>query len=255
MNLKNMFFTGERLSIKDIGGINQARYEFASRYVKKKEVIEFGCAFGYGSFILAKKRAKSVLAVDFNEKAILYAKKNFKHKNISYVLSKIETLNYNKRFDTAIAFELIEHLQKPNVLLNLVRRSLKKGGYLIVSTPNRALSSYDGNKPSNPYHIKEYYPHEFKSLLKRYFNQVEMFGIFLKESKKINEDDVKKSLRWRISSLLTRKRWIRRLVNFIPETPKRIFTGESNLLIDAKDFRFSKKNVTSASYILGVCKL
>lgn len=250
-----MIFTGERLSVNDTGGINQARYEFASRYVNKKEVIELGCAFGYGSFILAKNGAKSIVAIDFNEKAILYAKKNFKHKHISYVVSRIEALKYKNKFDTAIAFELIEHLREPGVLLNLLRRSLKKGGYLIVSTPNRALSSYDGDKPSNPYHIKEYYSHEFESLLKEYFNQVEMFGIFLKKNKKIDEDGVKKSLRWQISSLLTRKRWIRRLVNFIPETPKRLFTGESNLLVDAKDFRFSKENIASAPYILGVCKL
>lgn len=250
-----MIFTGERLSVNDTGGINQARYKFASGFIKNRNVLEFGCAFGYGSLLLAKNGANSVTAIDSDKKAILYAKQNFKHKKIYYKTARIESLKPANKYGVVIAFEIIEHLKEPNILLNHAKLSLKRGGYLIVSTPNRLLSLYDGNKPSNPYHVKEYYPGEFKGLLKKYFKHVELFGIFLKRSKKIGEENVKKSLRWQISSFLTRKRWIRFLVNFLPSTPKRIFTGEHKLFFDADDFVFSQSNPNKAPYLLAVCIL
>ena len=65
---------------------------------------------------------------------------------------------------------------------------------------------------------------------------------------------MQKSLRWKFASMLTKKRWIRRIVNYLPEAPKRLFTGESELDLDPDDFYFSNKSPEKAPYIIAVCK-
>jgi len=251
----NFIFTGERLSIDDTHGINQARYEFALGFTKKMKVLELGCAFGYGSLILAKGGAEMITAIDSSKKAISYAKQNFKHKKISYKVARIENLKPGKKYGAVIAFEIIEHLKEPDILLSYAKLSLGKGGHLILSTPNRLLSSYDGNRPTNPYHVKEYYPQELRNLLKSYFLNIELYGIFLRKKKRQEEKEVQQSLRWKFASYLVRKRWLRRIINFIPSGPKRIFTREKVLNFKPEDFEFRKSSLEDAPYLIAVCCL
>ncbi len=56
------------------------------------------------------------------------------YKNLS--CQSAEDFQFDFRFDTIIAGELIEHLSNPGLLLNQCRYNLKPGGRLIVTTPN-----------------------------------------------------------------------------------------------------------------------
>ena len=47
-----------------------------------------------------------------------------------------ESFQFDFKFDTIIAGELIEHLSNPGLLLNQSRLNLKPGGRLIITTPN-----------------------------------------------------------------------------------------------------------------------
>lgn len=250
-----MFFTGERSSKKDVGGINAARYRFVSeKGISNKKILELGCGLGYGAFYLARGGAKRIIAIDSNKSAIAYANSNYKNKKIQFMQSRLENTTLEAKYDIVIAFEIIEHLVKPEVLIKFCLEHINKKGRLFISTPNRLLSSYNGNKPSNPYHVKEYYPKEFKKYLNKYFDKVILFGIFLNKEKKKKESKVKSGIRWKISSLLTRKRFVRRLVNYLPELPKRFFTGERILKYSSHDFFFSENSIDNADYLIAICE-
>jgi SAM-dependent methyltransferase len=48
----------------------------------------------------------------------------------------VETMDLGRKFDTIVAGELIEHLENPGLFLRNMRRHIKAGGVLIISTPN-----------------------------------------------------------------------------------------------------------------------
>jgi len=248
-------FGGERSSLRDISGINLARYVFASRYCKNKKVLELGCGFGYGAYFLALNGAKKIKAYDYSRKSIDYARRNFNNPRIEYLVGDVLTMKAKDKYNVVMAFEIIEHLHLPERLISLAKGSLSKGGIFIVSTPNRLQSSYDNDMPSNPYHVKEYYPWEFEALLKKFFRKTEIFGIFLRKDKEVAESFIKSTWKWKLASRLARKRFIRKIINYLPDKPKRIFTGEGNLNLSPQDFKFSKRSLEKAPYMIAVCHI
>ncbi len=252
--LNKLVFTGERASLRDIDGINLARYNFALKYSKGKTLIEFGCGSGYGANYLAGKGVDNIIAYDAEKRATDFAILTYKLPNIQFICKKIEDIDDNYKYDVALNFEVIEHLKDPDIFLKLVKKKLKRNGIFVISTPNRVFSSYDGDKPTNPYHVKEYMLNEFKLLLQKYFKTVKVYGIFLKTAKKTKEDTVKSNLRWRIAFILSHKRWIRRILNYMPEYPKRLFTGEININYSKDDFVFRKAKPEEAEYLIAICK-
>ena len=97
-----MEFTGERIIPKeDFCGPNTniykehvARYEFASKYIKSKKILDIACGSGYGSEILSKNGAYHVIGCDISEEAIEYAKKYYQHNNIEFISGNITKINF-----------------------------------------------------------------------------------------------------------------------------------------------------------------
>jgi SAM-dependent methyltransferase len=78
-------------------------------------------------------------------------------------------------FDFVVTFQVIEHIQNDVLFLQEIKRVLKPGGKLILTTPNRLMSL-----SRNPWHIREYVPGEMKGILSEVFgvDQVDLQGIF-----------------------------------------------------------------------------
>jgi ubiquinone/menaquinone biosynthesis C-methylase UbiE len=147
------------------------RYEFAKRFVKGKKVLDIACGSGYGAKILAEAGAEKVIAVDIDKEAVAAAKINYFHKNIEYLESSAEEIKLaDKSIDIIVSFETIEHLKNPERYLNELKRVVKDGGTVIISTPND-----DVFHAKNPFHFKEYNKDEFGNLLKKYFRYCEIF--------------------------------------------------------------------------------
>lgn len=171
-----MALNKERLDPLDSAtGKNQAfihiqRYQYAKKEVSGL-VLDIGCGFGYGSKILNKN--SSVVSIDISGNALLYAKS--KYPGPSYLRGDAQILPFKDAcFDSIVAFEVIEHVDNGTNLLKEIYRVLKKGGILILSSPNALLlnkirhliSSNDMKKPENPYHKHEYTFKELVLLLK-----------------------------------------------------------------------------------------
>lgn len=166
-------FTGEYWipgkSPSNIENDHLERYRFATRFVYGKKVLDISCGVGYGSFLLAKAGASRVDGVDISEEVIDYAKNNYQMNNLSFIIGNICEYKTDNLYDVIICFETIEHIENyQKALLNLYSL-LMSDGVLIISSPNRLISSpraksiYD--RPSNKCHVREFTIEELKLAL------------------------------------------------------------------------------------------
>lgn len=156
--------TGERVTLEKSSQRNQedhvARYEFAKSFVQGKTVLDIACGTGYGTKILRDAGATVVTGVDIDAEAIRYAKQNYAAEGIAYVCESAASISLPAdHFDVIVSFETIEHLLDDDrkKYLAQLRSCLKKDGLLILSTPNKLITSPWSEKPLNPYHVLEYY--------------------------------------------------------------------------------------------------
>ncbi len=138
-------------------------------------VLDLGCDSWYGSAELIKLGANIVQAVDIDEEAIVFAKKNYAAKNLLFTVSDAKSLPFkNQSFDVIVSFEVIEHIKDYRRYLKEVLRVLKKNDYFIFSTPNR--NKHRGG--TSPYHFKEFTPLQLRALFEEIGLLPELFGQF-----------------------------------------------------------------------------
>lgn len=174
---QKLSFTGERLVPDALNASvmieHLHRYAMATSYCKGKTVLDIASGEGYGSNILSTV-AEKVTGVDIDAGVIGYAKKKYIKNNLSFkVGSASEIPMETASVDVVVSFETIEHHDKHDEMIAEVKRVLKPGGLLIISTPDKKYYS-DIPRYANPFHVKELYQHEFDALLKKYFRNVQM---------------------------------------------------------------------------------
>lgn len=169
-----MIFTGERfipgISPKRIEEDHLERYYFASKFSHNKKVLDIACGVGYGAKILIDNgKAKLIDAVDNSIEAILYAKTNYQMNSINFYKADILHFKGESLYDLIVCFETIEHIPQYEKALKQLNFNLKKGGILLISSPNRnitsPLSKGIRSKPKNKFHSTEFLIYELIKLL------------------------------------------------------------------------------------------
>ena len=162
-------------------------------------VLEIGSGEGYGIMELAPI-ADKYIAVD---KYDTYISDELKCENdITFIQTEVPPLKdvADNSVDFAVTFQVIEHIQNDELFLKEIRRVLKRGGKLIMTTPNVKMSL-----TRNPWHIREYSPEQMRNVLKSVFKDFELKGVF--GNKKVmdyyqkNKDSVRKITRWDIFNM------------------------------------------------------
>ncbi len=177
-----MDITGERYIPDTHSGVLEAehiqRYVFAGRYVKGKSVLDIACGAGYGSLLLLEAGAAEVTGVDISSDAIQFAADRYGRDRIKFIVENAELFR-NGMYDVIVSFETLEHLDGRRQFLSNVRSMLKEQGTLIISTPNKAITSpmKASSEIRNTYHKYEYCENEFvEELMNAGFTTIQRFG-------------------------------------------------------------------------------
>jgi 2-polyprenyl-3-methyl-5-hydroxy-6-metoxy-1,4-benzoquinol methylase len=231
--------TGERILTEKVSPLFIARhlcaYKFAEKYAAQKTVLDLGCGEGYGSAYLAGF-AKKVIAVDYSEEAIDYAKKKYVKNNLEFIALDVKDLaGSSLAADVVCSFQVIEHISDPGSYLEGVKKVMAPEGVFICSTCNMLDASPGSSVPLNKFHVKEYLWFEFQELFSGYFKKVQLFA--LKRSPKYN---------------FYRKLKKSGLFNCLPERFNPVSRFYSRL--DCGNFTIEKKGLNNALDFYAVCE-
>jgi ubiquinone/menaquinone biosynthesis C-methylase UbiE len=169
-------WTGERLVPSHTGDTaieHLHRYAFAREYIEGKDVLDIACGEGYGSHMMSTIAA-NVVGVDISPEVIAHARNRYGDKVTFSVGSCTDIPLSNASFDVVVSFETLEHLAGHEQMLKEVKRVLRPGGVLILSSPDK-LNYTILPKTQNPFHVRELSKEEFRSLVEKYFSHCYMF--------------------------------------------------------------------------------
>ena len=131
--IKNDFNEIALIDEKNKWNHNNCYYKSLIKLIPENAVncLEIGCGKGDLSVLLSKK-CRNVIAVDFAENMIAYAKNSNSRKNISYICADILDFNFSDMtFDVIISVATVHHLPD-DWIFEFALRKLNKGGKLII---------------------------------------------------------------------------------------------------------------------------
>ena len=112
-------------------------YDLASEWISDGDrILDVACGDGYGTDIIAL-RDVTITGADLVEEVIEAARQlRPKRDNMTFEVQDVLDLTYDDlTFDVILSMETIEHIPDENRYLKELRRVLKPGGRLIISTP------------------------------------------------------------------------------------------------------------------------
>ncbi|CAG9213007.1 Alpha-L-Rha alpha-1,2-L-rhamnosyltransferase/alpha-L-Rha alpha-1,3-L-rhamnosyltransferase [Paraburkholderia sabiae] len=172
--------TGERFLPEFMPGEialeHQHRYHVAVALARGLDVLDVASGEGYGASLLADV-ARSVVGVDVDAEAVEFATQKYgAATNLRFAEGSCSALPLaGASVDLVVSFETIEHHDQHEAMFAEIKRVLRPGGVLVISSPDKHEYS-DVPNYRNPFHVKELYRDEFEALLGRWFRSHRMYG-------------------------------------------------------------------------------
>jgi ubiquinone/menaquinone biosynthesis C-methylase UbiE len=241
-------------------------YRYATNFAHKGVVLDIGCGAGYGVNELSVV-AQTIIGIDIWRDGIYYAHRKYMG-NGNYLIASALNLPFRDScFDLVTSFQVIEHIEGKDVnrLLTQVSRVLKDDGVFIVTTPNRRLRLLPFQKPWNPEHKKEYDYKEFEIILKKFFSNVQIFGLFATkdvyyvEYRRVKQDPFIVYLLKPLYSMMKivpgiSFKIVRKIINIRKISERRRKNNKilTSLKISLNDFKLSTKSLDSSLDLYGM---
>lgn len=162
-------------------------------------VLEIGSGEGYGIKQLISN-VDYYIAID---KYNTFLPEEIKNNNkLKFICSEVPPLQdiADESIDFVVTFQVIEHIKDDEFFLSEIHRVLRPNGKLILTTPNKSMSL-----SRNPWHVREYDIKQMRNILKSFFNDVTLQGVFgnekIMEYYKRNKESVRKITRYDIFNM------------------------------------------------------
>jgi len=146
-----------------------ARYRWTAPLADGADVLDAACGVGYGAHMLSRAGARTVTGIDAFAGAIIEAREQA-HAGLEFILGDLLDLPFaDASFDLVVCFEAIEHIAEQDRLLDELKRVLRPGGVLAISTPVPGAISVH-----NPHHVAEIDSGQLEALLRARFAHVDL---------------------------------------------------------------------------------
>lgn len=136
-------------SVSDYDEINEHTSSYARRFIDSYRfsqlqnngyVLDICSRTGNGTlFFWNKGKIKKAVCADFSAKMQEICIKRLRENNVNFQAQIVDSLPLSfsdQEFETILCFETIEHVSNPAGFINELFRVLKKGGKMILTTPN-----------------------------------------------------------------------------------------------------------------------
>jgi SAM-dependent methyltransferase len=151
------------------------RYFLARELCRGLDVLDVAAGEGYGAALLGQV-ARSVVGVEISAEAVTHAAASYRGPNVRFLGGDARGLPLvDACVDAVVSFETIEHFCEHDRFVAEIRRVLRPGGRLVVSTPERDAYSPSGSC-ANPHHKRELSRSEFIALMHGAFPHVHLLG-------------------------------------------------------------------------------
>ncbi len=126
--------------------------------VRGRRVVDAGSGEGYGAARLLAAGARTVVALELDPAASAHS--NAAYADVATVRANLAVLPLTDEcVDVLVSLQVVEHLWDLKGFLAECRRTLRPGGVLALTTPNRPVFSPGlgrGARPTNPFHVEEF---------------------------------------------------------------------------------------------------
>lgn len=180
-----------------------ARYRHAVEAGVTGKVLDLASGSGFGSSYL-RQHGCEVIAADIDPVAV-------QKSSMAAATSQAsgEQLPFrSESFDSVVSVETVEHVANPSTFLDELRRVLRPGGLLVLTTPNALYSKPVNGVPTNPFHLREYTLEELLAVVGDRFADVEVLAQDIAEHVKVspfsNDQAAQHGARARVRSLTWR---------------------------------------------------
>tara|TARA_B100000700_G_scaffold104912_2_gene118492 strand:- start:378 stop:1121 length:744 start_codon:yes stop_codon:yes gene_type:complete len=219
---------------KTLHKFNPVRLEFIISQIKKHfnianieqiplsglKILDIGCGGGLMCEPLARLGAE-VTGIDAVEKNIKSAQihANQNNLNINYMLSAVEELQKNQKYDVILNLEVIEHVDNQKMFITKSCDLVNQGGLIFIATINKTIFSIVfakylaeyvlGFLPKGTHDWKKFLTPEdiYAMLLKNNFEVIESIGV----NYKVLSDKWVKSKNMEANYIVSAKK-----INFLP---------------------------------------
>jgi 2-polyprenyl-6-hydroxyphenyl methylase/3-demethylubiquinone-9 3-methyltransferase len=141
--LKEGWYTASDHPIALLRAENQIRVPWIIQEIGKNQtVLDIGCGAGILTNTLSRE-GHTVYGIDISSSSLEVAKKYDTTGRVSYQQASAYSLPFpNQMFDVVCAMDVLEHVEKPDLLISEASRVLKPGGLFFFHTFNRNFLSY-----------------------------------------------------------------------------------------------------------------
>ena len=176
--MERLEFGGSSRYVAIEAAIHIARYLTAKEHCADRNVLDIACGEGYGSWLMAKWGAQSVLGVDVSSQAVASANERFSNERVRFAAGPGEELKQiisEQKFDLIVSLETIEHVDDPKMFLENIRDAAAPNATIIISAPNDYWYYDLGGQ--NEFHKRRFTLEEFQVLAESVLGKADSWNL------------------------------------------------------------------------------